>query len=149
MVIDTSVLVAIVFDEPEAELFLEAMRRATHLLLSAVSLVEVGVVLMQQGPERIERDLNQLIERAGIVVVPVDEAQAILAREAYRKFGKGRHRAGLNFGDCFSYALAIGAAETLLFKGNDFGETDVAVAPIRRVPPRAPSAKTRSRRRSP
>jgi ribonuclease VapC len=125
MVVDTSVLVAIVLGEPEEAKFLEVMRTSVHRLLSAVSLVEAGVVLMQRGAPEIEHDLDRLIERAGIMVIPVDEEQAILARAAYRSFGKGRHRAGLNFGDCFSYALSIRTGEPLLFKGDDFTWTDV------------------------
>ncbi len=128
MVLDTSVLAAILFLEPERPAFIETMNAASHLLLSAASLVEIGIVLLRRGPPEVEADLDSLLERGGIVVIPVDEAQAQMAREAYRIFGKGRHRAGLNFGDCFSYALAKRTGEALLFKGNDFGETDVAVA---------------------
>lgn len=93
-----------------------------------MSLVEAGVVLMQRGAPGIEHDLDRLIERAGIMVIPVDEEQAILARAAYRNFGKGRHRAALNFGDCFSYALSVRTGEWLLFKGDDFTWTDVPKA---------------------
>lgn len=128
MVIDTSVLIAILFDEPEAGRFLKAMVNAPHILLSAASLLEAAIVLMRQGEAGVERDLDRLLERAGIVVIPVDEAQAVLARECYRKFGKGLHRARLNFGDCFSYALAMSTGEALLFKGEDFSKTDVSVA---------------------
>jgi ribonuclease VapC len=128
MVIDTSVLVAIVLDEPEAERFLKAMHQAPQNLLSPVSLVEAGIVLMRQEAREIESDLDRLIERAGVIVISVDEPQAMIARAAYRSFGKGRHTAALNFGDCFPYALAIATGEPLLFKGNDFGETDVTVA---------------------
>jgi ribonuclease VapC len=128
MVVDTSVLVAILFEEPEAERFLDVLAKAPHLLLSAASLVETGIVLMRQGEAGVERDLDRLIERAGIVVIPVDEAQAVLARDCYRRFGKGMHRARLNFGDCFSYALAMSTGESLLFKGGDFAQTDFGVA---------------------
>jgi ribonuclease VapC len=128
MVVDTSVLVAILFGEPEADRFLSEMNKAPHILLSAASLLEAGIVLLRQGDADVVQDLDRLIERAGIVVIPVDETQAVLARDGYRRFGKGMHRARLNFGDCFSYALAMSVGESLLFKGEDFGRTDVLVA---------------------
>jgi ribonuclease VapC len=128
MVIDTSVLAAILLAEDDRRNYLEKMGTAPRLLLSAASLVEAGVVLMRHGASDFEHRLDPFLERAGIEIVPVDYAQALLAREAYRRFGKGRHRARLNLGDCFAYALAIRTGDPLLFKGDDFGRTDVLVA---------------------
>ena len=128
MVIDTSVLAAILFLEPERPALIRAMNAAPHLLISAVSLVEMAAVLLRRGSPEIEAELDSLLERAGVVVIAVDEAQAMIARGAYRRFGRGIHKAGLNLGDCFSYALASATGEQLLFKGNDFGETDIAAA---------------------
>jgi ribonuclease VapC len=128
MVLDTSVLVAILLAEDDRRTLLEKMGSAPRLLLSAGSLIETGIVLMRHDAGDYEHKLDPFLERAGIEIVPVDYAQGLVAREAYRRFGKGRDRAGLNFGDCFSYALAIATGEPLLFKGNDFSRTDVAVA---------------------
>ncbi len=128
MVVETSVLAAILFREPERREFLEKMSRAPRLLLSAASLVEICAVLLHRGPDEVEGELHLLLRRAGIVIVPLDEVQAMIAREGYRKYGRGRHPAKLNLGDCFSYGLAIRLGEPLLFKGNDFGLTDVQVA---------------------
>ena len=128
MVIDTSVLMCILLREPDRVAYLERMQPASRRLLSAASLVEAGVALMRHNAGDNEHLLDPFLERAGIVVVPVERAQALLAREAYRRFGKGRHAAALNFGDCFSYALAVRTGEPLLFKGNDFGKTDVKQA---------------------
>lgn len=83
---------------------------------------------MRHGAGDYEHRLEPFLKRAGVDIVPVDHEQALLAREAYRRFGKGRHPASLNFGDCFSYALAVRLGEPLLFKGGDFGLTDVLVA---------------------
>jgi ribonuclease VapC len=128
MVLDTSVLVAILLAEDDRRTLLEKMGSAPRLLLSAGSLIETGIVLMGHDAGDYEYKLDPFLERAGIEIVPVDYAQGLVAREAYRRFGKGRDGAGLNFGDCFSYALAIATGEPLLFKGNDFSRTDVAVA---------------------
>jgi ribonuclease VapC len=128
MVIDTSILIAILIAELDRKAYLEKMAAASRVLLSAASLVETGVVLMKHGAGDFEYRLDPFLERAGIEVVPVDSVQALLAREAYRRFGKGRHKAKLNFGDCFSYALAMRTGDALLFKGKDFSRTDVRVA---------------------
>jgi ribonuclease VapC len=125
MVIDTSALVAILQDEPERHAFNEAIEAAGHCLLSAASLVEVSMVVESRfGPDGV-RTLDLFLSKAGIEVVPVDEGQAVLARLAFRHYGRGRHPAGLNFGDCFSYALARARGEPLLFKGKDFSRTDL------------------------
>ena len=128
MVIDTSVLVAILVGEDDRRALLEKMAAAPRLLFSAGSLVEAGSVLMNHGAGDYEHRLDPFLKRAGIQIIPVDYAQAVLGREAYRRFGKGRHPASLNLGDCFSYALAMKAGDPLLFKGNDFSKTDVQVA---------------------
>ena len=125
MVIDTSALVAILADEPERETFVNALEQADVRTLSAATFVEISVVLeARHGAEGV-RQLDLFLDRAGIEIVPVNEEHALEARRAFGRFGKGRHEAGLNFGDCFSYALAIISGEALLFKGDDFSHTDV------------------------
>ena len=127
MVIDTSALVAILQKEPERRMFIEAIEAANSRLMSVATFVEISVVIeARHGAEGL-RDLDHFIARAGIELISVDADQGRLARGAYSHFGKGRHRAGLNYGDCFSYALAIAAGEPLLFKGDDFVHTDVPV----------------------
>jgi ribonuclease VapC len=128
MVIDTSVLAAILFLEPERKTFIEKMAAAPWLHLSAASLVEITAVLLRRGPDDVEGRLDEVLDRAGVIVIPVDESQAAIAREAYRKYGRGRHPASLNLGDCFPYALAVRTDDVLLFKGNDFNQTDVGIA---------------------
>jgi ribonuclease VapC len=127
IVVDTSALVAVVFGEPEAERFLAAMR-SDLVVISAVSLVE-GLVVAEarQGPDA-ARDLELLVDGVVARVAPVDEAHARAAAGAWRRFGKGRHPAGLNFGDCFAYATAALANLPLLFKGDDFAQTDIGAA---------------------
>lgn len=129
IVVDTSAVVAVVLGEPDAEALLAAMlANAGDLQLSAVSLVEAGMVVeARQGPLASD-DLRILRERLGIETASVDERQAQVAVGAWRRFGKGRHPAGLTLGDCFSYALAKVLTAPLLYKGNDFGQTDVASA---------------------
>jgi ribonuclease VapC len=125
MVLDTSVLLAILQDEPERRAFTEVVGSAETRLMSTASFVEASVIVDSRfGPEGV-RDLDLLISKAQVTLVPVDTDQAYVARQAYRLYGKGRHAAGLNFGDCFSYALAHSMGEPLLFKGNDFSQTDV------------------------
>jgi ribonuclease VapC len=127
MVIDTSGLVAILSDEPERRAFIEAIEAADTRLLSAATFVETSIVIeSRHGPDGL-RDLDLFLDKARVVLTPVDDEQAREARRAYSRFGKGRHAANLNFGDCFSYALAVITGEPLLFKGDDFGKTDVAV----------------------
>jgi len=128
MVLDTSALLAILFDEPERRSFNEAIEAAGDRLLSVATLVETSIVLeVRYGAEGV-RDLDEFLGTAGITVVPVDADQGQLARQAYRRYGKGRHAAGLNFGDCFSYALAKSVNESLLYKGMDFAKTDIPPA---------------------
>jgi len=125
MVIDSSALLAILYNEPERRAFNEAIGVAESRVMSAATFVEVSIVIDSRFGAEGLRDLDLFIERAGIKIVPVDREQAYVARGAFSRFGKGRHAAGLNYGDCFSYALAMVLGEPLLFKGGDFGQTDV------------------------
>lgn len=125
MVIETSALVAILLEEPEASAFLEVMASGSTLLLSAVSLLEASLVLQTRKDAPIYEELQLFIEESGIVVVPFSHAHAEIAHEAWKRYGKGRHRASLNFGDCCSYALAKSTGEPLLYKGEDFRHTDL------------------------
>ena len=125
MVLDTSAILAILQDEPERRLFNEAIEAAETRVLSTASFVECSLILESRyGPDGV-RDLDLFISKAQIILAPVDDEQANLARRAFREYGKGRHSAGLNYGDCFSYALAVARNEALLFKGGDFSRTDV------------------------
>jgi ribonuclease VapC len=127
MVIDTSALLAILFNEPERRTFNEAIEAAESRWMSAATFVEVSMVVESRfGPEGL-RDLDLFIERAGIELAVLDSEQAHAARRAFSRFGKGRHRAGLNYGDCFAYALASVLGQPLLYKGDDFAHTDVTL----------------------
>jgi len=126
MIIDTSALLAILRDEPDAALYAEAMQLVDSRRLSAVSFVEAAMVIDGSRDPVASRGFDELLREAQIAVDPVTEVQARIARDAYRDFGRGsRHPAKLNFGDCFSYALAKVTGEPLLFKGKDFIHTDV------------------------
>jgi ribonuclease VapC len=125
MVLDTSALVAILLNEPEIDEFSRLIERDPVRLLSAASFLETAMVVESRFGESGGQELDELIQTVGIDVVPVDVRQAEVARSAFRNFGKGRHGAGLNFGDCFSYALSQVSGEPLLFKGNDFARTDI------------------------
>ena len=128
MIVDTSALVAILYREPEAELFVQIIHDAAVCRISVANHVELAMVVESQlGPDGM-RQAEMFFRRAGIVIEPVTLEHGDFARQAFLDFGKGRHKAGLNFGDCFAYALAKASAEPLLFKGNDFGLTDVEVA---------------------
>jgi len=125
MVIDTSALLAILLDEKERRSFIEAIEAAGSRIMSVASFVEVSIVIESRfGAEGLQA-LDLFVDRAGIELADVDLEQGKLARRAFSRFGKGRHPAGLNFGDCFSYALAVVRGEPLLYKGRDFSETDV------------------------
>jgi ribonuclease VapC len=131
MVIDTSALLSILQDEPERRAFVEAIEGADASVMSVATFVEVSMVIeARYGAEGLG-DLDLFIERAGIELLAVDVEQGKLARHAFSRFGKGRHPAGLNYGDCFSYALARVRGEPLLYKGDDFSQTDV----LAHVPP--------------
>jgi ribonuclease VapC len=125
MVLDTSALLAILQDEPERRAFNLAIEAADSRVLSSASFVEASVVLEVRYGAEAARELDAFIARAGIVLIPVDAEQARVARLAFSRYGKGRHRAGLNFGDCFAYALALTRGESLLYKGDDFVHTDL------------------------
>ena len=129
MIVDTSAVVAIIFNEIEARLFSDVLERAPGCRMSAASYLEAAIVVDGNRIPLVSRRLDDLIRDAGIVIEPVTETQARIAREAYRDFGKGSgHPAQLNFGDCFAYALARDRGEPLLFKGDDFSNTDLKSA---------------------
>lgn len=128
MVIDSSAVVAVLRDEPERRSFNELIEQAEQCLMSAVSFVEASMVLESRMGYDGLRDFDLFVLKAGIEIATVDMEQAKIARMAFRKFGKGRHAANLNFGDCFSYALAKSMDAALLFKGNDFSQTDIEAA---------------------
>jgi ribonuclease VapC len=128
MVIDTSAILAILLQEPEAERITRAIVQASPRLLSVASLLEAGIVLQLRYGEEGARDLDLFLHTLDLRVVPVSEKQANVARKAYKQFGKGLHSAGLNYGDCFAYALAKDEGLPLIFKGDDFSETDIGIA---------------------
>lgn len=128
MVIDASAIVAILFDEPERARFAAATDAAALRLLSAVTFVEATLVVEGRKGRRAERMVDRFVEDGEIELLPVTIEHAQLACEAFRAFGKGRHPAGLNLGDCIAYALAKASGEPLLFKGDDFAQTDVVRA---------------------
>lgn len=125
MTIDTSAILAILFDEPERAALVDMIESDAERVMSAVSVLEAAMVLEGRGGDDRGTDLDLFLKRASIKIVPFDQEQLTLARRAFRRFGKGRHRAGLNFGDCAAYALAQCSGEPLLFKGDDFAATDV------------------------
>lgn len=123
--IDSSVLIAILENEPEETRLIDAIADDSVHLISAVFLVEASIVILNRRGEAGVAELDDFLQEAEIQTVAVTPEQAILARRAYERYGKGRHPAKLNFGDCFSYAAALACGEPLLFKGNDFSETDI------------------------
>lgn len=128
MIIDTSALVAILYGEPEGPRFVQLIHDAETTRISVANYVELAMVVENQlGPDGM-RQAEAFFRRAGISIEPVTLEHGELARQAFLDFGKGRHKAGLNFGDCFAYALAKTSGEPLLFKGNDFIQTDVEIA---------------------
>lgn len=128
MVIDTSPIVAIFFNEPDARLFRERIAEDPVRLISAATVVEAAMVIEARLGEAGGAELDLWLHKADVEIVPVTAEHADQARRAWRRYGKGRHPAGLNFGDCFSYALATLSGEPLLFKGNDFSQTDIKAA---------------------
>ena len=130
MVMDTSAVLAILQREPERRSFLEAIEAADSSRMSVGSFVETSIVIESRYGAEGLRDLDRFISRASIELIPVDTEQGQLARSAFNRFGKGRHRAGLNYGDCFSYAAAISLGEPLLCKGADFIHTDVPILDV-------------------
>lgn len=127
MVIDSSALIAILLDEPERQTFAAAIQDDPRRLISGASLLETTLVIESRFGEVGGRELDLLVHRISGAVADVTSDQIDLARDAWRRYGKGRHRAGLNFGDCFSYALARQSTEPLLCKGDDFRHTDLAL----------------------
>ncbi|MCB1986253.1 MAG: type II toxin-antitoxin system VapC family toxin [Burkholderiales bacterium] len=127
MIIDTSAILAILGDEPERKALIQCIIKASDKGLSAASFVETSIVLEARYGYDGVRDFDLFLTKAGITLIAVDVEQAQIARQAFKKYGKGRHIAGLNFGDCFSYAAAKSSNEPLLFKGNDFSQTDITV----------------------
>jgi ribonuclease VapC len=125
MVLDTSALLAVLFDEPERREFVQAIAAARRRLISAATLIESSIVVESRRGEAAGRELDLFLHRAMVDTVPIDEEQVQIARAAWRRYGKGRHPAGLNFGDLFAYALARATGEELLFKGDDFAKTDI------------------------
>ena len=129
MIVDTSAVIVILRDEPEATRFAKAIEKAIRRRISAVNYVEAAAVIDGSRDPIASRQFDEFFREAEIIVEPVSEAQAEIARQAYRDFGKGSgHPAKLNLGDCFAYALAKAKREPMLFKGNDFSETDVTSA---------------------
>ena len=128
MIIDTSAILAILFGEPDAARYEEAIAMAWPRRMSVAALLEAAIVVESRGGTAAGNELDLFLETASIELVPVTTEQANAARRAWRRFGKGNHPAGLNFGDCFVYALAATSDEPLLFKGEDFARTDIEAA---------------------
>ena len=128
MIIDTSAVMAILFGEGGAERYDQAIAEATHCRMSVASFLEAAIVLESRSGAAAGHELDIFLEEAGIELEPVTPDQAQAARRAWRRFGRGNHPAGLNFGDCFAYALAEATGEPLLFKGQDFALTDIEAA---------------------
>lgn len=127
MVIDAGILLAILRGEPDGPTLQNAILNAPARLVSAVTLLEAAIAATGVGDPGAADDLDDLLAELSVSVMPFDEAQANIARDAFARFGKGRHPANLNFGDCAAYALAIAEAEPLLFKGPDYAATDVTL----------------------
>ena len=129
MIVDSSAIIAILRGEPDADRYVEALGTASRSRLSAANYVETAIVVDSNGDPVLSRRLDDLLTAVDLVVDPVTREHADVARQAYRDFGKGSgHPAGLNFGDCFAYALARTTGESLLFKGSDFVHTDISPA---------------------
>lgn len=129
MVIDTSALIAILIGEPSSSRLIAAVEADQTRLVSAATVVEASLVLLGRYGEAGEPQLDRILRIIGAEVVPVGEEQVTLARDAALRFGRGRHPASLNFGDCFSYALSVARGEPLLFVGDDFAKSDVEACP--------------------
>jgi ribonuclease VapC len=125
VIVDTSAVLAVLFGEEDAPAFAEAIAGSEVCRMSAANLLEAGINIDSQAGPAAGRQLDLFVQRADLLVEPVTFEQVQIARQAYLDFGKGNHPAGLNFGDCFAYALATALDESLLFKGDDFGRTDV------------------------
>lgn len=130
MILDTSAMVAVLYREPEAPSFALLIHDAETCRISVANYVELSMVVEKQLGHEGMHQADTFFRRAAIRIEPVTVEQGYLARQAFLDFGKGRHKAGLNFGDCFAYALAKELGEPLLFKGNDFSETDIRAATL-------------------
>ena len=130
MIVDSSAILAILLDEPERDSFIQLIVAADVARMSTASYLEIALRIDRSGSPLAARSLDQLLAELSIVLEPVTVEQAYLARAAFGAFGRGRHPAALNFGDCFVYALARARGEPLLFKGQDFGRTDLAIAAV-------------------
>lgn len=128
MVVDTSALLAIYLGEPDSNRFEVAILTARAAIVSAGTLLETTIVVEARHGEAGALEIDRLLRKLGVTTVPVDAEQAEAGRVGYRRYGKGRHPAHLNYGDCFAYGLAVTRGEPLLFKGDDFARTDVANA---------------------
>jgi ribonuclease VapC len=128
IIVDSSALIAVLDNEDDAQTFARALAEADAALISAATLVETAIVMLNRHGARSARLLDELVEEANLEVESVTVQQAQLAREAYTEYGKGQNAAGLSFGDCFSYALAKATGCPLLFKGDDFTRTDIEAA---------------------
>lgn len=125
MIIDTSALLAILYQEEDTQYFVEAILNSPITKMTTANFLEAAINIDKVGDAEASRQLDTFINRAGIEIIAMTLEHAQIARQAYLDFGKGRHPAGLNFGDCFAYALARETGEPLLFKGNDFNRTDI------------------------
>jgi len=125
VVVDSSAVIAILLGEPEAETFITAIANDTRRLIAAVNLLESAIVVEARKGSPGARELDLLVHEVGLETIAMDSEQVAAARRAYEQFGKGRHPAGLNLGDCCAYALSIVSGEPLLFKGKDFIKTDI------------------------
>lgn len=130
MIVDTSALIAILLSEPDSEMLSAAIASATPRIISAVTALEASIVIESKKGEAGLALLDELLSLAQFEIVAFNDAQQRIARVAYRRYGKGRHPASLNFGDCCAYALAKARNDTLLFKGNDFNQMDITPAPL-------------------
>jgi len=128
MVLDSSAILAILFDEPEAREFEQRIAADPVRLISAATVLETGIGIESKLGDGGGAELDLWLHKVGVEIVPVSAGHADQARRAWRRYGKGRHPAGLNFGDCFSYAVAALTGEPLLFTGNDFIQTDIQAA---------------------
>jgi len=128
MVVDSSAFTAMIVGERERDLFEDLILRTPTAVISVATVVEISIVLRNKRQDAEAEVLDQLLSNLSLDVRPLDVSQGKLARDAFAKYGKGRHPAGLNFGDCFSYALAKARGDTLLFKGDDFANTDIMPA---------------------
>ncbi len=128
MIIDSSAILAIVLLEPDEPKMLSAVMAATAIRMSAANWLETSIIVDSRQNRKVAAKFDAIITDLNIEIAAVSKEQAVIARDAYRRFGRGRHPAKLNYGDCFAYALALTTGEPLLFKGNDFSQTDVEPA---------------------